>query len=68
MLFAAGGTRTGGNFKAAAAPGPMGWQVADRWASDTCLLLTGCSTSKPAGSGQMHPHLQCIGWQVVHGT
>ncbi|KAF6261381.1 tubulin-tyrosine ligase family-domain-containing protein [Scenedesmus sp. NREL 46B-D3] len=31
MLFAAGGTRTGGNFKAAAAPGPMGWQVADSW-------------------------------------
>eukprot|EP00882_Tetradesmus_deserticola_P023697 GHRQ01025803.1.p1 GENE.GHRQ01025803.1~~GHRQ01025803.1.p1 ORF type:complete len:223 (+),score=64.41 GHRQ01025803.1:724-1392(+) len=31
MLFAAGGTRTGGNFKAAAAPGPMGWQVPGRW-------------------------------------
>lgn len=30
VLFAAGGTRVGGNFKAAKAQGPMGWQVPDR--------------------------------------
>jgi hypothetical protein len=43
MLFAAGGTRTGGNFKAAAAAGPMGWQVPDRCVA--ALLLGVCCTS-----------------------